>query len=92
MYCVKCRGFKPQSFEMKDNGVPLLIMQCHGCQRVELFEFAAGGWIPQSLVLTMENFVDGRIVKGIEQAAGKSLPLPLSPDEEPPKRRWWKRK
>lgn len=61
MYCVKCRGFRVQCFKMVGNGTPILEMRCYTCEAPTNFEFVAGGWVPESIVRTLEEFADLRI-------------------------------
>jgi hypothetical protein len=61
MYCSKCRDFKVQCFKLIGNGTPILEMRCYTCGTPTNFEFVAGGWVPESVVDTLENFVSTKL-------------------------------
>jgi len=63
MYCAKCRAWRVKSLQMVGNGTPELQKQCRICKTVTKFEFVAGGWIPESVVRTLEDFTGAMIEK-----------------------------
>src|SRR3989442_670707 len=62
MYCPKCRAFKVKEITVHENGTgPNLIAKCYTCGNKEKFVYVVGGWMPESLLGTMDAFLAARI-------------------------------
>lgn len=69
--CPTCRTFRVHTFTIVGNGVPKILQKCTECGSEETYTFAAGGWIPQPMLETLDAFVKSKsttILHALDQA------------------------